>query len=72
MVDLLTRPQLRELTLEALRRGIHHPDGMREFIATKVGVSFDWRLTNLHAWALVDLQGSGQIEKRGRREYALI
>ena len=65
------RAQMRTLTLEALGAGIHSSDGMREYIAHKLGTTVDSRFTNTHAWALVDLQASGEILKRGLRDYAL-
>jgi hypothetical protein len=65
------RAQMRTLTLEALGAGIHSSDGMREYIAHKLGTTVDSRFTNTHAWALVDLQASGEILKRGPRDYAL-
>ncbi|MDQ2805239.1 MAG: hypothetical protein M3Y41_22145 [Pseudomonadota bacterium] len=65
------RQQMRALTLEALRSGIHWSDNIREYIARKAETPIDWRFTKAHAWALVDLQASGEVVKQGRREYAL-
>jgi hypothetical protein len=65
------RQQMRALTLEAVRSGLHRSDDIREYIARKTGTQIDWRFTNTHAWALVDLQASGDIVKQGRRDYTL-
>ena len=65
------RAQMCTLTLEALGAGMHSSDGIREYIAHKLGTTVDSRFTNTHAWALVDLQASGEILKRGLRDYAL-
>ena len=45
---------------------------MREHIARSLGAAIDSQFINTHAWALVDLQASGEIVKRGRRDYALV
>ncbi len=65
------RQQMRDLSLEALRSGVHRSDDVREYIAQKLRMPIDWQFTNTHAWALVDLQASGKIAKRGRRDYVL-
>ena len=65
------RQQMGDLSLEALHDGIHDSDEMRGYISQKLQQPNDSRFTNMHAWALVDLQASGKVLKRGRRDYAL-
>ena len=65
------RQRMRDLSLEALRAGIHNSDEMRDYIFGKLQQPNDSQFTNTHAWALVDLQASGEVLKRGRRDYVL-
>ena len=62
---------MRDLSLEALRAGIHGSDEMRDDISRKLQQPNNSQFTNTHAWALVDLQASGQVLKRGPRDYVL-
>jgi hypothetical protein len=66
-----TIPQLEEATLEALREGLTDSAGMRSWIAGRKTLQADTRFTNLHAWALVNLQRNGLIRKTGVGSYAL-
>ena len=65
------RQRMRDLSLEALRAGIHNSDEMRDYISQKLQQPNDSQFTNTHAWALVDLQASGKVLKRGHRDYVL-
>lgn len=55
------RQRMRDLSLEALRAGIHNSDEMRDYISKKLQQPNDSQFTNTHAWALVDLQASGDV-----------
>ena len=69
-------PSLEKATLDLLGRGVQDSDRMREKLRDQfglAGVSDErWRkFVNNHAWALVRLQGRGQIHKIGLRQYKL-
>lgn len=69
-------PSLERATLGIMWRGAHDSDRMREELRGQFGLTGvsdnRWRkFVNNHAWALVRLQGRGQIRKTGARQYAL-
>ncbi len=62
---------LKQMTLEALRRGIANSDEIREWITSELGTTITSRFINEHAWALVHLQRENQIEKVSKGIYRL-
>ncbi len=66
------RNELRSETLDCLGRGIMRSDTMRDDIAKRLGLDPKHpTFINTHAWALVDLQAEGVIEKVADGTYAL-
>src|SRR4051794_34937174 len=63
----LSRQRLADLTLQALRAGHTESRAIRTHIAESLGISFDARTVNAHAWALVDLQA----KKKWMADYAI-
>lgn len=60
----MTRQQLKTLTLAALRAGICVSKEMRDWISREGSIDFSaTQAINAHAWALVELQQEGEIEK---------
>lgn len=69
-------PTLEKATLSIMQGGAHDSDTMREELRGQFGLTEvsdnRWRkFVNNHAWALVRLQGRGQIRKTGARQYEL-
>lgn len=65
------RTTLATLTVEALRQGIGDSRRMRAWIANRLGAPPRKHFVNTHAWALVDLQRQGRIEKVAPHLYRL-
>jgi len=81
--DVPTREEFKAWTIRLMRDGVTNSRKMREIIAQERELEVDWdtggrwnanpsgTFINTHAFALVQLQSEGLIEKIGVEEYQL-